>query len=243
VFSVSRSRYALPVQFLFLILNGLGVLFGTVYNINTPDLYVHNAHHRIGWIATWVMTAQVIMSLLFVYAGRTKQTMASAPERAAFLPVSVENMAQHDMRPYADYRWSGDSGQGTDRSSTLHSPRDNSPTDATRRDTFEQFAKPEGEPEDDDEPAVVLPKTTAAGGRTRLWGNNLLDKFLSARVPGLFSARLLRMIEFVSSGIDATILILGFIALTTGVVTYAGIFVSRPIGLFSVECEEGLTDE
>ncbi|EXJ94629.1 hypothetical protein A1O1_03025 [Capronia coronata CBS 617.96] len=220
VFSVSRSRFALPVQFLFLILNGLGVLFGTVYNINTPDLYENNAHHKIGWIATWVVAAQVIMSLLFTYSGRGKANQVSAAERAAFLPVSIENMAHHDTTPYTDHRWSGDSGQGTEQSSTLHS-RDGS-LSTPHRDGFDDFEKPEPEPEpesEDDEPAI--PQSHPSPRWRRF---NVLDKYLSARVPNLLSAKLLRIFEIAYEVIDRTILVLGFIALVTGGVTYAGIF-------------------
>jgi len=53
-----------------------------------------------------------------------------------------------------------------------------------------------------------------------------IDKYLSARVPNLLSAKVLRIFEVVYEIIDKTILILGFITLTTGGVTYAGIFVS-----------------
>ncbi|KAI9877743.1 MAG: hypothetical protein M1823_007056, partial [Watsoniomyces obsoletus] len=115
VFSISRSRYTAPVQFFFLLLNGLGVVFGTIYNVSTPDLYENNAHHKIGWIATWVVTAQVVMSLLFLYSGRTEKSAPSSCEHAAFLPISTDNMTQHNMSPYHDHRWSGDSGQGTER--------------------------------------------------------------------------------------------------------------------------------
>lgn len=222
MFSVARSRFALPVQFLFLLLNGLGVLCGTVYNINTPDLYENNAHHKIGWIATWLMTAQVIVSLLFTYSRRGQQSATPAGERASFLPMSVANMAQHNMQPYTDYRWSGDSGQGTERSSTLHS-RDGSPTDPHRRDTFDDFHKPEPEPEDDEDEVSLSPQPRPRSSWLRI---ALIDKYLSARIPNLLSAKLLRIIEIVYEIVDKTILILGFIALTTGGVTYAGIFVS-----------------
>ncbi|EXJ90024.1 hypothetical protein A1O3_03092 [Capronia epimyces CBS 606.96] len=220
VFSVARSRFALPVQFLFLILNGLGVLFGTVYNINTPDLYENNAHHKIGWIATWVVTAQVIMSLLFTYSGRRKAPEAPAAERVAFLPVSVENMTHHNAHPYKNHRWSGDSGQGTEQSSTLHS-RDGSPATPHRRDTFDDFEKPEPEPEPEDEDEE--PATPGSRPSSR-WRIHVVDKYLSARVPNLLSAKPLRIFEVAYEIIDRTILVLGFIALTTGGVTYAGIF-------------------
>jgi len=67
--SIARSRLAVPTQLLFLALNGCGIFFGIFYNVDTPDLYANNAHHKIGWIATWVMTAQVAMSLLFAFSG------------------------------------------------------------------------------------------------------------------------------------------------------------------------------
>merc|ERR1712000_360619 len=221
MFSVARSRYALPAQFLFLVLNGFGMLFGTIYNINTPDLYENNAHHKIGWIATWIVTAQVIMSLVFHYSGRGKQSEASTPERQAFLPVSTENMVQHNMEPYAECRWSGDSGQGTEASSTLNS-RDASPTKLKRRNTDDSFGKPEPEQEPDDEGEEPL----SARHRPQVaWLRiNVIDKYLSSRVPNLLSAKILRAIEIVYQVIDRTILILGFIVLTTGVVTYAGMF-------------------
>ena len=232
MFSVARSRFALPTQFLFLIINGLGVLLGTVYNINTPDLYENNAHHKFGWLATWIVTAQVVMSLLFTYSGRGKSTQVSSSEQAAFLPMSVENMAQYSMNPYTDCRWSGDSGQGTERSSTLNS-RDLSPNSPNRRDAFDDFEKPEPQPEDtgnDDD--VASPRTTST--RSRWFKIRVIDKYLSARVPNLLSAKILRAVDVIYQIIDRTILILGWIALVSGGVTYAGIFVSSTLASVEV---------
>lgn len=223
------------MQFLFLVLNGLGVLFGTVYNINTPDLYENNAHHKIGWIATWIVAAQVVMSLLFTYSGRRQVTEIHPAEREGFLPVSVEEVAHHYIRPYTDHRWSGDSGQGTEQSSTLQS-RDGSPVTPHRRDAYDDFEKPEPEPEpEDDDDDEAAPQSQSS---PRWWRINVLDKYLSARVPNLLSTKLLRTFEIVYEIIDRTILVLGFIALTTGGVTYAGIFVStptQPLGCAQVE--------
>jgi hypothetical protein len=223
VFSTTRSTLALPTQFLFLVVNGVGVLFGTIYNVNTPDLYENNAHHKIGWIATWVMIAQVVMGLLFFYSGRGKQSLAPAHERAAFLPVSIESMAQHNQMHqaagYPNYRWSGDSGQGTERSSS-HQSRDISPTDPIR------YTKPEVEDDDDDDDDG---DDSVPQGRGFL-RNTFVDRYLSQRIPGLVSRRLQRGLEISYEIIDRTILVLGFIALSTGGVTYAGIFVRRSPG-------------
>ena len=219
IFSISRSRYTIPIQVIFLILNGLGVVFGTVYNVSTPDLYENNAHHKIGWLATWVVTAHVMMSLLFLYSGRTEKKSSASGEHSAFLPVSAANMVQHDRSPYQDYRWSGDSGQGTERSS-LHGSRDISPTDPHR------FTKPETYPDDEDDDGEEG-TPMAQDQRPSRFRIRVVDKFLSQRIPGLCSAKLLRTIETVYEAVDRILLVFGFVALTTGGVVYVGIFVSR----------------
>lgn len=243
MFSVAKSKFALPAQFLFWVVNGLGVMFGTVYNVNTPDLYENNAHHKIGWIATWIMTAQLIMSLLFTYSGRGKRANSANDEHAAFLPVA--NMPEHGMRPYSDYRWSGDSGQGTERSSVSNS-RDISPTDPNRRDAFDDFEKPEPLPADDDDDdeedrLATEPHALPQSPGSRWFRIRRVDTFLSARVPNLLSAKFLRLTEVVYDVIDRTILLLGFIALVSGGVTFAGIFVSGPPNPFETRsCESDL---
>lgn len=106
--SVSRSRLALPAQFLFLLFNTIGLLFGIVYNSQTPDLYENNAHHKIGWIATGVFTVQIVLALLFVYDGRGEVKKSS---RAGFLPIATD---EPEYRAMGEYRASRDSGQGTE---------------------------------------------------------------------------------------------------------------------------------
>jgi hypothetical protein len=239
MFSIARSRYTLPVQFLFLATNGVGVMLATIYNVNTPDLYENNAHHKIGWIATWVMTAQTVMSLLFVYSGRTTKvaTMPSASERRAFLPMSTANVAQHNMgSSYRDYRWSADSGSPTDRSeTTLNSPRDASPSNLYRLSKEIDREDPLGQDDVDDEEGLPMPMPTAAltSERRSRFRIRAVDAFLSQRVPGLFSSRLLKTAEVGYEIVDRTILIMGFVAFLTGGVTFAGWMVSRSLSLSS----------
>lgn len=212
MFSIARSKFALPVQFLFLIINGLGVVAGTVYNINTPDLYENNAHHKIGWIATWVFTAQVVMSLLFLYSGRNRGVTAVASERAAFLPASLHNM---DARSFHNHRWSGDSGQGTEPSSPIGSSRTLSPNREY------EYSKPE--PEQD--PADLEEVPLGPSSRRPSWFKNTkIDRYLSTRVPEIASRRIVSVAEVIYEVIDRTILLLGFVTLLTGIVTYTGIF-------------------
>ena len=129
MFSLARSRLTLALQFVFLAVNALGVLLGTIYNASTPDLYPNNAHHKIGWVATWVVCAQLLVGLVGRVAGafNNRSRRSAVPkgrrtldERGAFIPVSAGAMAEHALRFPAStgsagpYRLSNDSGQGTE---------------------------------------------------------------------------------------------------------------------------------
>jgi hypothetical protein len=220
--SLARSRLTISVHLLFLALNGCGVFFALLYNTNTPDLYPNNAHHRIGWLATSVVTAQVILGILFAFADRGKKVkedddldlyVAVPAERTAFLPVSMEAMAEHHKlyseHGFAGVRWSGDSGQGSERaSSSLHSHD---------RKELQSFQQPEAEDDaDDDQHELSLHEhdNQSTG----------LHKFLKARIYRI-SPRTLTAFHMVYDAIDRTILILAFVAFVTGGVTYAGILV------------------
>ena len=213
--SIARSRFALPTQFLFLIVNGLGMLFGIIFNGQTPDLYENNAHHKIGWIASCVACAQVIMSLIFTYAGRGDAD-ATASEQAAFLPIPTEeNTGHHHLYPSGvlhGYRWSGDSGQGTE-------PSESSPSSPTCvPPEFRGFEKPEdlGKP--------VGPRSWIR--------NTFADRFLASRVPAMVSSRVLGILNVVYMIIDRILLPFAFVAIATGGVTYGGIMVIRSFFFF-----------
>jgi hypothetical protein len=152
--SIAHLRYTIPVQLVFLIINAIALLFGIIYNTSTPDLYENNAHHKVGWIATWVMCAQVVISLIYVYSGRGRST--SRPDYAR-VDVSTRNMTDHQRlySPLNEYRWSGDSGQGTVYPTT---PEE------------EHFPKPDGEEEEED----IAMSTPLVRGLLR---NRALDKF------------------------------------------------------------------
>jgi hypothetical protein len=201
--SVAHSRYTIPLQFVFLVVNAVALLFGTIYNTSTPDLYENNAHHKIGWIASWVACAQVIIGLIYAYSGRGRSKSGPDYERATFMPVSTRNMMDHQQlySPVGEYRWSGDSGQGT---SCPAIPDE------------EHFSKPE-----DDEEDVEVPTPLARG-----WLRSAaLDRFFTSSVPNLVSNRALRVLRVVYNVIDRIILPFGFIAVASGGVTYGGIFV------------------
>jgi hypothetical protein len=205
--SISRSRYNLLVQFVFLAVNGAGVLLVTIYN--APDLYPNNAHHKLGWILTWIMGAQAVMGVISAYTRRKD-------DRGAFIPVSTQNIEQHqrihNMSQAQMYRFSNDSGQGTEPNT--ESLRSQSISSTHSDDPQLPDVRMEHEEEDQDE-------------KLGLMHGSKVDKFLSKKIPGLVSGRLLRVFQFFYNVIDRVILILGFVAMSTGIVTYGGFFVSR----------------
>lgn len=216
--SLARSRHTLLLQFIFLAVNGLGVFLSIIYNAKTPDLYPNNAHHKVGWIATCVVAAQVAVGLLGRVAGHWRKDPAAgygdSAEHHAFIPVStasVEEQRQLDaMRFSSSYRLSNDSGQGTELNtdSGQASPR------------FSDARKEYTDMDDDnnsleDGPAMPMPSDDDSRRTSVL-----------RRVANLISPRLWKGLMFAYDAVDRTILVLGSIALTLGIVTWGRFFVS-----------------
>lgn len=227
MFSLARSRYTLPTQFVFLATNALGVLFSTIYNANTPDLYPNNAHHKLGWVVTWVLCAQGIVSLLGRLAGafgrKGGNNGVDAAERQGFLPVSQAAMDEHRRLQSSCYspvpRHSNDSGQGTEpRTESLRSHSFSSSPDPLASPTAEVPAHKEFHDEDDDlEPELP---TIPHDGRFR----NLMTK-----LSGMISSRAWKALIFAYNFIDRTSMILGFITLCTGLIAFGRFFEGRAV--------------
>lgn len=207
--SISRSRYSLPVQSVFLAVNAVGIFLVTIYNASTPDLYPDNAHHKLGWIMTWVLSAQIVMGVISAYTRRKEG--GHQGERAAFVPVSTEAMAEHDLRHAETYRFSNDSGQGTEpnteslrsQSISSHGSEDSQLPDVHQRH--------------EEEDMEVEKQVLMRGSK--------VDQYLSKKLPGLLSSRALRVFQILYDVVDRLILIFGFAGLATGFVTYGGLFV------------------
>jgi hypothetical protein len=214
--SIARSRLNLLVQFTFLLLNAFGLLFGAIYNKNTPDLYSNNAHHRIGWLLICITCAQTCMALLQAYTRKPEETLY-VDEGAAFIPISTHVMEEHrrlhNIGGGQDYRFSNDSGQGTERNT--ESLRSHSTSSDEEVDEHQISNLGIGYDTDHD-----------IAEKRRILKNNSLDKFFMNRLPLLLSSKTIRALKMVYEIINRVILILGFVALTTGIVTYGGIFVS-----------------
>lgn len=223
--SLARSRYTLPVQFVFLVTNALGVLLSTIYNANTPDLYPNNAHHKLGWLVTWVLSAQVVVGLVGRVAGAFSKSQredagAHPSERRSFVPISQAAIDEHQRFHSGHYsplyRTSNDSGQGTERNTaSLRSHSISSSPDALASPSDEMAHKEFAE--DDDVLEAESPDLPRNGGALHT---------LATRVSSKISLRTWRMIIFWYNFVDRTSILLGFITLATGIIALARFFVS-----------------
>lgn len=224
MFSIARSRYTLPTQFVFVAINALGVLLGTIYDANTPDLYPNNAHHKLGWVVTWVLSAQVLISLLGRVAGAFQKDggKVNASERQSFIPVSQNAMDEHHRLHGSGYdsayRHSNDSAQGSEpNTESLRSHSFSSSPDTLTSPTAEYHAHKEFG-EDDDDVEADLPAAPRTGGPVR--------KF-AVKIGSKISSRAWKVLIFGYNFVDRTSMILGFIALATGIITLGRFFVSE----------------
>ena len=202
--SIARSRLAIPTQVLFLGFNCVGLLLGTIYNTKTPDLYERNLHHKFGWAVTWIVVAQLILSLV--------RRSAHGLHKWQPAPLAHYEKLSH----YEDeetYRYSGDSGHETGPSSprpssqsTLHDEPLGAEDERTALNS-ENSNETENPSED-----------SFCAHRARLWSH--LVSWITAR-------RVMKIIEPMYTLIERTILVLGFVAFVSGLVTYGGIFVSK----------------
>lgn len=220
--SIARSRYTLPIQFTFLILNAFALLLGVVYNRKTPELYENNAHSKVGWIITWVACAWVAMNLVQAYAGRARP---HAQEDELSHPMTAANMAQYqrvqDAQLSGPTRYSNDSGQGTERNSSSLFGHSRSPSVESED---QQFTGPmrryTQETHEDDE---HYDDEAEKRGFLR---NKSVDRFLSRTLARFAVGRPLKWLRFFYVIIERTILVQGFVATTSGTVVYGGIGVS-----------------
>ena len=197
--SIARSRYTSVAHFVVLILNAFGLLVGTIYNANTPDLYENNAHHKVGWILTWIVSAHALIGLVL------HRTRATTPAKN-FLGVQYNRLKESDF--VNEYRWSQDSGQGTEPGSPESHPTSPAePEHTAQRDSYQP------EREDHEEKLGLL-------------SNSAMDRYFMRKFKSIASSRFFRIASVPYNVMDRLILFLGFVALATGLVTYGGHFVS-----------------
>ncbi|KAL3426176.1 membrane protein C3B8.06 [Phlyctema vagabunda] len=220
VFSIARSCHALLTQLIFVLLNSIAIVVVVVYNARTPDLYPNNIHHRLGWWLTSVVCIHVVVGVTRRYRGGvTKDVEGSIEEWGSFIPVSITEIAEHQRLPDISedgYRFSNDSGQGTERnteslrSQSISSEGTDALLSSDIRCDFEN-----GQMEDGEKGAVA--------------GNGRISHFLSRIYPSLCFARATVVLGVLYSIINRVILLFAFVALTTGAVTYGGLFMGNEV--------------
>ncbi|KAK5126468.1 hypothetical protein LTR85_010704 [Meristemomyces frigidus] len=205
--STARSRYHLPSQAVFHVVNGVGLFAGFVYNHATPDLYAKNSHHPIGWVVTAVTMVWTVASLYTAYCEHKSTGASSAPAQS----IMSRARTQYDrLRNYSDQtppRMSRDSGVGSSRQSSSESI----------------YQKPEGPPlpeldeeqrEDDGEEEPE---------RRGFLGSAKVDRLLSRHVRRFATPSIFRAVRFTQVVLEKLLLLLGFLAFTTGFVVFGGI--------------------
>jgi len=204
----------------FSIVNAAGISVSIVYSGHTPDLYENNAHYKAGWAITWVSGAWMLMTLLDSFTRSASVTMEESPEIN-----SQENVAEytrfHDACCIDAYRWSGDSHRRTDsvENKLCNSSRSSSLNSGSARIHLSTTVnhKSDGEEEDekqydDGEKRLFFPESFTVNSR------------VERHDPCDNPIRLITVLNILCSVLDYSILILGFVGLTSGIVVYSGIF-------------------
>lgn len=216
--SIARSRSAFLIQLAFLSVHSLGLLLGIIYTGKVPNLYPKNSHHRLGWIITWVVVAQCFLELVKLCISIVERRTNELEERGASLPISFKNLMQHGKRqPVGSpdpYRYSRDSGHftaspGTTRTHSLSSNPD--PTEDESRQIRDY------ETDSDANDHLIEKHTSLDSSR--------IVRYATIVVSPL-SKRMVNFLDAVDNIMSRLILLLGFIALVSGLVVYGGVFVS-----------------
>jgi Domain of unknown function (DUF2427) len=207
MFSIARSRYSFLLQIAFFVLNGLGLFFGIVYNVNTPDLYENNSHHPMGWVFTWLSLAWICLSVINSYT-----RISSAHLHFGQRSPPYERLPETEDS--AETRWSGDTNIRSER-------RGSAITDSgtpTSEHTAVNY--------NDDLSAYYKDSMTESDGRPGLLRDSRLDRLLSQNLQRVGKTKAGLLIRIVHGLLERTLVIQGFTVLLTGIVTYGGIFVS-----------------
>ena len=206
---ISRSKFRLPVQFSFLVLNAIGVFASIIYNANTPDLYPGNAHHSLGWVVTWIVGVQMILALLNAYAASGDE---SKGEEQEYRRLNAEEMQSGWVAGDSHYvdeeqRYSDDACQGTSlrssSSTTLNGDREN-------QDSLHD-----------------VPLSRAKDSASRFTSKYLPDSFwtkFDGMASTLSGGRTLHILGISENVLVRTIMPLGYATFLAGIATYGGLF-------------------
>lgn len=205
--NIAQSHLRYPSQIVFLGLHGIGTIFGLAYNSRTPDLYPKASHNGLGWALSALIFAHFIIGIVKDSIGRTSDS-GTKDERAPFIAEATGRMTREEERTMTASTQPSRSSSSEDAS-----PYPNPSQSSVETDSDTLFD-------------VHLPYNSRLVHRydepmtwSRRWAN----------VSG--SNLLVRILDLWFDIIDQGLLILGFVAICTGIVTMAGIFVRMFIGI------------
>ncbi len=199
--NLAKSNLRYPSHIVFLGLHGIGTVFGLAYNSRTPDLYPKSSHNGLGWVLSALIFAHFIVGVVKDSIGRTSES-GTKDERAPFIAEATGRMSRED-----DRNMEASSPPSRSSSSRSASPFPNV-SESSVETGSETLMSVHLHCNSRVEHAYDEPMTWS-----RRWanvsGSSLLVRFLDV------------WFDFVEQGL----LILGFVAICTGIVTMAGIFV------------------
>ena len=210
--SISASRYTLFTQVTFIATNAFGMLIAVFYNARTPDLYPNNAHHKIGWIITVVVSAHVAVGVI---ARRTLPRHAFSSKGESNEPTFMPLMTTSEGEGYAD-----ESQEFRPSSERSHSPADYRSSLGDNSDTTQV------EPSDDESGLPTIRKFRYARHRGRF---SAILNFLETLRWSTNSQSLFLCLSYAYNTTDRIILPFGFIAFATGIATFGRFFVRNSI--------------
>lgn len=199
--SLAKSRYRILVQFVFSSMNALGVALAISYNARTPDLYPNNAHHKIGWIITAIAAIDLCISF---FDGIARVTSSRVKVQFEEPELALMSSALQDHDPV----------DSSDNTSTSHGSSHSSETEIGSLPGDEHVRCDEPfKCADQEERDSLLPM---ANSRRRF----------SAQVQEFLVSSTFRKYLIITSRIvNYIVLPFGFVAVATGIVTYARFFV------------------
>jgi hypothetical protein len=217
VFSVAQSRFTVPAQTIFFVTNAVGLTLGAVYNAKTLDLYANNAHHKMGWIFTWFALAWIILGIINTYTARFNRDTKHS-DCAIFSAGTPRYQRLQCEQLLPEQRWSQDSDP--------HLEHNFGTCSNTRSSGTESESKPNDHAHamyncNDQEEEEASPSKLCG-----LLNIARVERFLSKNFHRASFKRILIISKIIYIIFERLFIILAFTVLTTGIVTYGGIFVS-----------------
>jgi len=205
--NIAKSNLRYLSQIAFLGLHGIGTIFGLAYNSRTPDLYPKASHNGLGWALSALIFAYFIIGIVKDSIRRTSDS-GIKDERAPFIAEATGRMTREEER-----NMKASNQPSRTSSSRAASPYPNLSESSVETDSetiFDVHLHYNSRLEHGyDEPMTW----------SRRWAN----------VSG--SNLFVRILDLWFDVVDRGLLILGFVAICTGIVTMAGIFVRMLTGI------------